>query len=179
MFPEIHIWCDTYWLLDGQQDSQAILFHTPVSRHWWGLKQGSIVPPMPPSVRLGRRSTELALPASSAQHENLAYAIFHKATRPTLAQYHNRWLPIWNSYQGVFQSIYLLVTTLRTTNLIQPWRCGEVPCKKVKNTFSSSSTEWNLIEKQHNRVVGFLLPPKKLSISELQSIAQDFARSCL
>ena len=41
-FPEIHLWCNTYWPGD-QHGSQAILFHIPVNRHCWGSKLGSIV----------------------------------------------------------------------------------------------------------------------------------------
>ena len=45
-FPEIYLWCNTCWSLGGQHCSQAILFHIPVSKHWWGLKLGPIVPPL-------------------------------------------------------------------------------------------------------------------------------------
>ena len=40
-FPEIHLWCNTCWPLGSlsQHGSWA-------SRHWWGSKPGSIVPPL-------------------------------------------------------------------------------------------------------------------------------------
>ena len=63
MFPEIHLWCNTCQSVGGQHGSWAILFHIPVSRHWWGLKLGSIVLPLPHSVRQGRRSIHWAMPA--------------------------------------------------------------------------------------------------------------------
>ena len=53
-FPKIHLWCDFCWPLE----SQAILFHVPVSRHWWGSKLGSIVLPL-----WSRHSTDLSIPA--------------------------------------------------------------------------------------------------------------------
>ena len=43
MFPEIHLWCETYRPLGGQHGSLAILIHVPARRHWWGLKLGSIM----------------------------------------------------------------------------------------------------------------------------------------
>ena len=52
--PEIHLWCNTCQPFGSQYGSQAILFHVPVSRYWWGSKLGSIVPSIPQSVRLGR-----------------------------------------------------------------------------------------------------------------------------
>ena len=42
-FPEIHLWCNTYWPPGDQHGSQAIFFHLPVNRHCWGSKLGSIV----------------------------------------------------------------------------------------------------------------------------------------
>ena len=56
IFNEIHLWCDTCHH-GGQYGSQAVLFHIPVSRHWWGSKPESIVSPLPHSVRPGRCST--------------------------------------------------------------------------------------------------------------------------
>ena len=53
-FPKIHLLCDFCWPLE----SQAILFHVPVSRHWWGSKLGSIVLPL-----WSRHSTDLSIPA--------------------------------------------------------------------------------------------------------------------
>ena len=44
MFPEIHLWCKTCRPLGYQYGSWVILFLIPVSRHWWGLKPGPIVP---------------------------------------------------------------------------------------------------------------------------------------
>ena len=43
MFPEIHPWCDTCQPFGSQYNSQANLFHIPVSRHWWGSKLGPII----------------------------------------------------------------------------------------------------------------------------------------
>ena len=37
------LWCDTCWPLGDQHSSWAILFQVPVSRHWWGLKLGSVM----------------------------------------------------------------------------------------------------------------------------------------
>ena len=40
MFPEIHLWYNTWCPLCGQHASWAVLFHIPVSRYGWGLKLG-------------------------------------------------------------------------------------------------------------------------------------------
>ena len=45
-FHEIHLWCYTRWPLDGQHGSWVILFHVPVSNHWWGSKLRPIMPPL-------------------------------------------------------------------------------------------------------------------------------------
>ena len=63
VFPEIHLWCNICWPLGGQHGHWAILFHIPVSRHWWGWKPGSIILPLSRSVRPDRRSTDSATPA--------------------------------------------------------------------------------------------------------------------
>ena len=60
---QIHLWCDTCWTLGDQHGSRAVLFHVPVSRHWWGSKPGSIVLLLPHGVRSGRCSTDWAMPA--------------------------------------------------------------------------------------------------------------------
>ena len=56
-FSKIHRWCDTCQPLSSQHGSWATLFHVPLSRHWWGSKPWSILPPMdaPPTelCRLG------------------------------------------------------------------------------------------------------------------------------
>ena len=46
--PQIHIWCDTCWPLDGQHGSQATLTHIlaavrRIHKHWWhwGWNRGS------------------------------------------------------------------------------------------------------------------------------------------
>ena len=46
MFPEIYLWCNTYWPLGSEPGSEAILFHVPLTKHWWGSKPGSIVLPL-------------------------------------------------------------------------------------------------------------------------------------
>ena len=44
--PHIHLWCDTCRPLGNQHSSQAVLFHVPARRHWWGAKPGPIVLPL-------------------------------------------------------------------------------------------------------------------------------------
>ena len=39
-FLEIHLWSDSCWTFGSQHGSQAILFHIPASRQWWGMKLG-------------------------------------------------------------------------------------------------------------------------------------------
>ena len=46
MFPEIYLWCNTYWPVGSEHGSEAILFHVPLTKHWWGSKPGSIVLPL-------------------------------------------------------------------------------------------------------------------------------------
>ena len=53
MFPKIHLWGYTCWHLGDQYDCQTILFHVPASKHWQGLKLGSIAP-LPHIVKPGR-----------------------------------------------------------------------------------------------------------------------------
>ena len=56
MLPVIHLWFDTCWPLGCQLGSQAVLFHVHVSRHWWGSKLGSTVPPLTVWDQTGRRT---------------------------------------------------------------------------------------------------------------------------
>ena len=42
--PQIHLWCDTCWPLDGQHGSWAIPIYVLVNKHWWGLIRRSIMP---------------------------------------------------------------------------------------------------------------------------------------
>ena len=59
IFNEIHLWCDTCHH-GGQYGSQAVLFHIPVSRHWWGSKPESIVSPLPHCHQADALLTELS-----------------------------------------------------------------------------------------------------------------------
>ena len=41
--PEITLWCNTWQPLGGHHGNQAVRFHIPVSRYWWGSQLESIV----------------------------------------------------------------------------------------------------------------------------------------
>ena len=56
-----HLWCNTCWSLGRQHGGQPVLLHIPTSRHWWGSKLGSLILPLPHSVRPGRCSTDWAM----------------------------------------------------------------------------------------------------------------------
>ena len=76
-FLEIHLLCITCWPLGSQHGSWAILYHVPVSRHWWGSKPGPIMQPLSPIPFIFMQFSENILP-----NNRLAYHLWG-------------WRPLW------------------------------------------------------------------------------------
>ena len=77
-FPESHLWCDTCWLLCSQHGSWAVLFHIPVSRHWWGSKLGSIMLPLTVWDHAGRSFNDWDMPTRLDALKDWSFKMKHQ-----------------------------------------------------------------------------------------------------
>ena len=114
-FPEIHLWCDTYWPLGSQHGSWTNLFHVPASSHQWDLKLGANMPQMTNSTFwLCGGSSGIALPKFSHTVRICRWLI---VTVWGLDQSH----PLTEVLSLHYPHPSSLVTSLLTIHSIQKW----------------------------------------------------------